>query len=80
MPERQFEFVDAQGKKYKWAESVLEDTILEGEDWDKPSVRKRIKKLKPGKSITIKGEKLTRVDKAKKNPDTAAAKRRAMRG
>ncbi len=61
-----FRFVDKAGKRYTWKREVLADTIFESEAWDKPEIRKRVDELAPGKSITIAGETLTRIDGTRK--------------
>src|SRR5690606_32031228 len=59
-----YAFRDRKGKTYSWGRSELADTLFEGEDWDRPSVKQRALALKPGQSMTIKGERLTRVPNA----------------
>lgn len=62
-----YELTERSGKKYVWTRAQLDDTLLENEHWDKSSVRARIKKLKPGQSMTINGERLTRLKETKKS-------------
>lgn len=56
-----FEFT-GRGAKYLWGQDELDDTIFEGERWDKPSMRKRVGKLRVGQKITVGGETLRRVN------------------
>lgn len=58
----EFYFKDGRGKTYGYSKAALEDTVFESELWDRPSVRARVKALRPGKSITIGKERLTRAD------------------
>ncbi len=55
-----FRFTGRDGKAYHWSRAELDDTLLEGEAWDKTSVRKRIAALRPGQSMVIAGETLRR--------------------
>lgn len=65
-PEAFFSFKGRDKKRYRWSRSELDDTILESEAWDKPSLVKKIDRLKPGQSITVDGETLKRLGSTKK--------------
>lgn len=64
---KRYRFTDRDGKRYTWTAAQLEDTLLESEDWDRKAAK--VKALKPGERMRVKGETLERL---RTNPSRTA--------
>jgi hypothetical protein len=73
-----YRFKERSGKAYQWSAAELHDTLFEGAAWGTASAKKKALALKPGESMTIRGETLTRNGRkrSKKSPGVLSTKRR----